>query len=234
MTRPSAHYVKALFEKGARFYDVTNTILSLGIDDLWRRDVARAITDQPSGVVADVATGTAKVAAGIARRHPGLHIVGIDFSPNMVEKGAVRVKRKKLENRIDLVIGDGTMLPLERESVVALTVAFGIRNMPEREAALKEFFAVIKPGGRLIILEFGFPRNRILGSLYSWYFNQVLPWLGSRLIRVDESYRYLKESVYSFPAPEAFMDMIRTAGFKRVSVKPLTVGIVNLFVAEKE
>ncbi len=123
-----------MFEKGAPFYDATNTLLSLGIDDSWRRDIARAITAPEGGVVADVATGTAKVAVNIARIQPHLKVVGIDFSPNMVKKGAKRVQRKRLTNRIDLAIGDGCMLPLCRDSVDAVTIVFGIRNIPAREA----------------------------------------------------------------------------------------------------
>ena len=233
MTRPSAQYVKALFEKGAPFYDATNTVLSLGIDDSWRRDIARAITAPKGGIVADVATGTAKVAVNIARIQPHLKVVGIDFSPNMVAKGAKRVQRKKLTDRIDLAIGDGCMLPLPRNSVDAVTISFGIRNIPAREAALEEFFKVIKPGGQLIILEFGFPRNFILRWGYSLYFNYVLPWLGSLMIRVEKSYDYLKDSVYKFPDPDDFLSMIGDAGFKNVTVKPLTGGIVNMFLAVK-
>ena len=234
MKRPSAHYVKALFEKGAPFYDATNTVLSLGIDDSWRRAIARAIKVPRGGVVADVATGTAKVAVNIARIQPHLRVVGIDFSPNMVEKGAKRVARKKLSDRIDLAIGDGCMLPLPRNSLDAVTIVFGIRNIPAREAALEEFFKVIKPGGQLIILEFGFPRNVVLRWGYSLYFNYILPWLGSLLIRVEKSYDYLKDSVYKFPSNDSFMSMIRGAGFKNVTVKPLTGGIVNMFTAVKQ
>ncbi len=234
MTRPSAHYVKALFERGAPFYDFTNTVLSVGIDDLWRRDIARAISAPEGGVVADVATGTAKVAVSIARRYPHLKVVGVDFSPNMVKRGAKRVMGQQLGERIDFVIGDGCALPFERRSVDAVTVAFGIRNMPARETALQEFFNVLKPGGQLIILEFGFPRNRVLRWLYSVYFNRILPWLGSRLIRVEKAYSYLKDSVYRFPPPDSFVRMIGEAGFKEVTVKPLTGGIVNIFVAAKQ
>jgi demethylmenaquinone methyltransferase/2-methoxy-6-polyprenyl-1,4-benzoquinol methylase len=234
VTRPSAHYVKALFEKGAPFYDATNTVLSLGIDDSWRRDIARAIIAPEDGIVADVATGTAKVAVSIARKHPRMKVIGIDFSPNMVVKGAKRVQRKNLAGHIDLAIGDGCMLPLNRESVDAVTISFGIRNIPAREAALTEFFQVIKPGGQLIILEFGFPSNPVLRWGYSLYFNYILPWLGSVLIRVEKSYDYLKDSVYRFPSNEVFMDMVRDAGFKDVTVKPLTGGIVNMFTAVKQ
>ena len=195
--------------------------------------MARAINAPGPGVVADVATGTAKVAVSIARRHPRLKVVGVDFSPNMIEKGARRLQREKLSERIVLAIGDGCALPLTRESVEAVTIAFGIRNIPARETALKEFFTVLKPGGQLIILEFGFPKNLLFRWLYTLYFNRVLPWLGSRLIRVDMAYDYLRESVYNFPPPEAFMDMIRATGFAEVSARPLTGGIVNLFVAVK-
>lgn len=230
----SEHYIRDLFDKGAPFYDCANTVLSLGIDDLWRRELARSIKKTGPGVVADIATGTAKVAVSIAQENPRLTVVGIDFSSRMVEKGAQRVRRKRLGERISLVVGDGCTLPLPRESVDTITIAFGIRNIPARQTALKEFCEVLKPGGQLIVLEFGFPRNSIVRWFYSFYFNHILPRMGNRLIRVDEAFSYLRNSVYNFPAPESFITLLRAAGFSTAHVRPMTAGIVNLFVAEKQ
>ncbi|HQO79153.1 MAG TPA: bifunctional demethylmenaquinone methyltransferase/2-methoxy-6-polyprenyl-1,4-benzoquinol methylase UbiE, partial [Thermodesulfobacteriota bacterium] len=230
----SERSIRELFDKGAPFYDCTNTFLSLGIDDIWRKALARSIEKKDSGLIVDIATGTAKVAISIARENPHINVVGIDFSAPMVEKGAQRVKKEKFGSRIDLVVGDGCALPLPQESVDAVTIAFGIRNIPRREKALEEFFTVLKPGGQLIVIEFGFPSQPILQRLYTFYFDHILPRVGSRLMRVDGAYSYLRDSVHAFPSPEAFMQMIRAAGFSEVAVRPLTGGIVNMFLARKQ
>lgn len=230
----SEHLIRELFDKGAPFYDCTNTFLSLGIDDLWRKALAHALTTPGPGIIADIATGTAKAAISIVRKHPRLTVVGIDFSAPMVEQGARRVAAAKLDDRISLVVGDGCSLPLPRESVDAVTIVFGIRNIPRREQALREFFTVLKPGGQLIVIEFGFPSQPVLRRLYTFYFDHVLPWVGSRLIRVEGAFRYLRDSVYAFPAPDAFMAMMAAAGFSEMTVRPLTGGIVNMFQALKQ
>ena len=224
--------IKNLFEKGAGFYDFANSLLSFGIDDLWRKEVARSIKTS-NGRVADIATGTAKVAIKIAKRNPNLEVVGIDFSPQMLELGVKRIRKLKLNNKVFLLIGDGCALPLGSESFDAITVVFGIRNMTERESALNEFYSILKPGGQLIIMEFGFPKIPVFRPLYLFYFNHILPRLGNLLLPWGNAYTYLRDSVHKFPSPENFAGMLQAARFTEVNVKPLTGGIVNLFQAVK-
>lgn len=226
--------IKYLFESGASFYDLANRILSLGIDGLWRKEVARSIKSSNHGLVADIATGTAKVAIQITRKKQNLKVVGVDFSPNMLKTGQKKILKYHFENKILLLLGDGCALPFNQNSFDALTIVFGIRNIPERELALKEFYSVLKPQGQLIIMEFGFPQHPILKPLYLFYFDKILPRLGNFLMRWDDAYTYLNNSVHKFPSPEQFMDMIQAAGFNEVTMRRLTGGIVNLFQAIKD
>jgi demethylmenaquinone methyltransferase/2-methoxy-6-polyprenyl-1,4-benzoquinol methylase len=225
--------IKKLFENHASLYDVTNTFLSLGIDDFWRRKVARSLTLPANAIVADIATGTAEVAIHIAREPPRTTIVGLDFSHNMLSLGNKKV-RKFHYNNIFLLSGDATALPFPQNSFDALTIVFGIRNIVNRELALKEFYSVLKPRGQLVVMEFGFPQLPPFRSLYLFYFNHLLPRIGNRLVSSDHAYTYLRDSVHKFPAPEQFMETLKSAGFSKIQRCSFTGGIVDLFKAVKD
>ena len=225
--------IKELFEKQASLYDFTNTFLSFGIDDFWRKRVAQSLCLPDNARVADVATGTAEVAIHIAKQNPKAKIVGLDFSPNMLKRGNKKI-HKFHYNNIFLLSGDATTLPFPKNSFDALTIVFGIRNIINRELALKEFYSVLKPQGQLIIMEFGFPEIPLFRSLYLFYFNHLLPWIGNLLVSSDHAYTYLRDSVYKFPAPEQFMETLRSVGFKKIQRLSFTGGIVDLFKAFKE
>ena len=164
---------------------------------------------------------------------PSAKIVGLDFSPNMLKRGNKKI-HKFHYNNIFLLSGDATTLPFPKNSFDALTIVFGIRNIINRELALKEFYSVLKPQGQLIIMEFGFPEIPLFRSLYLFYFNHLLPWIGNLLVSSDHAYTYLRDSVYKFPAPEQFMETLRSVGFKKIQRLSFTGGIVNLFKAFKE
>ena len=225
--------IKELFEKQASLYDFTNTFLSFGIDDIWRKKVAQSLCLSNNSRVADIATGTAEVAIHIANQNPKAKIVGLDFSPNML-----KLANKKIDkfhyNNIFLLSGDATTLPFPKNSFDALTIVFGIRNIINRELALKEFYSVLKSQGQLIIMEFGFPEIPLFRSLYLFYFNHLLPWIGNLLVSSDHAYTYLRDSVHKFPAPEQFMETLRSVGFKKTQRLSFTGGIVDLFKAFKE
>lgn len=225
--------IKELFEKQASLYDFTNTFLSFGIDDSWRKKVAQSLRLPDDARVADIATGTAEVAIHIANQNPNAKIVGLDFSPNML-----KLANKKIDkfhyNNIFLLSGDATTLPFPKNSFDALTIVFGIRNIINRELALKEFYSVLKSQGQLIIMEFGFPEIPLFRSLYLFYFNHLLPWIGNLLVSSDHAYTYLRDSVHKFPAPEQFMETLRSVGFKKTQRLSFTGGIVDLFKAFKE
>ncbi|HAX98816.1 MAG TPA: hypothetical protein DCY12_08025 [Candidatus Atribacteria bacterium] len=227
-----AREIKELFEKQSSSYDFTNTFLSLGLDNFWRKKVAHSIKIPVGGLVADIATGTAEVAMHIAKRNPTIKVVGLDFSPNMLKLGLKKIRKFHFKN-ILLVNGDAVTIPFPKNSFDAITIVFGIRNIINRELALKEFHTVLKPGGHLIIMEFGFPTTAIFRSLYLFYFNKILPRIGNFLVASNHAYTYLRDSVHRFPSPEKVMGKLRAIGFKEIQKQALTGGVVILFKAVK-
>lgn len=221
-----------MFDAIAPRYDFLNRLLSAGIDRRWR---ARAIAElELSGVetLLDVCTGTADVAlaavAGGAAR-----VVGIDFAGAMLRLGLDKVIAAGAAGRIGLLRGDAMRLPFADAACDAATVAFGIRNVEDPAVACREIARVLKPGGRLAILEFGLPRIPGIRAAYQWYFRQVLPRLGRIVSGHTGAYSYLPASVGAFPPPEEFVKTLYSAGFQTVKAVPLTLGIVYLYVARR-
>ena len=222
-----------MFDAIAPRYDLLNHVLSLGIDRRWRKRAVRALELRPGDVVLDICTGTADVALE-ARAAAGVAaVVGIDFAARMLALARDKVRAAGESGRIRLVRGDAMRLPVRDASVDAVTVAFGIRNVERPEAACGEMARVLKPGGRLAILEFGVPRIPGISTLYLWYFKYLLPRVGTAVSGHDAAYSYLPASVGAFPPPAAFMTILRQAGFTRVEAVPLTFGIVYLYVARR-
>ena len=226
--------VRAMFETIAATYDLQNSFLSLRRDIYWRRALAGAIRMNGRYLVLDVAVGTAEVALEICRQHPAAQVIGVDFSPAMLKVGKQKIAARQLDDRIGMLAGDGRWLPVRNASVDAVTIAFGIRNIEERFAALQEFYRVLKPGGELFIMEFSYPDGPVLGRLYRFYFDHILPPVGNWLSRTDYAYSYLSASVDEFPADSIFMREIEQAGFERLDVKKLTFGIAKIFHGLKE
>jgi demethylmenaquinone methyltransferase/2-methoxy-6-polyprenyl-1,4-benzoquinol methylase len=225
--------VKRMFETIATGYDFQNRFLSMRVDTWWRKKMVENIQECKNGLVLDVATGTAEIALEIAKQRPALQVVGVDFSPGMLGVGRKKIAQRRHEDAIHLFAGDATQLPFKGSRFDAVTIAFGIRNIKEKEAALREFYAGLNTGGQLIIMEFGFPTAPVLGGLYRFYFNKILPWLGDTVSRTGYAYSYLARSVHAFPTNEEFMAMIEEAGFQEVTLKRLTFGIALLFLAKK-
>ncbi|WP_243358263.1 bifunctional demethylmenaquinone methyltransferase/2-methoxy-6-polyprenyl-1,4-benzoquinol methylase UbiE [Fundidesulfovibrio terrae] len=225
--------VRRMFDTIAEGYDMQNSMLSLRIDVLWRKKLARLIpADRPVTVV-DVAAGTAEVAMEIARQRPRASIVGVDFTPAMLKVGLLKLKKRGLGHRIRMAAGDARRLPLPDACADVATISFGIRNVQERDQALSEFFRILKPGGRLYVMEFSLPDNSVLRFLYKLYFDHVLPPFGNWLSRTDYAYSYLMESVYAFPGPEEFSAELRRAGFTQVGQTPLTGGVARIHAGAK-
>jgi demethylmenaquinone methyltransferase/2-methoxy-6-polyprenyl-1,4-benzoquinol methylase len=225
--------VRTMFETIAGSYDLQNSVLSLRRDIHWRKVLARAIPLGARGVVLDVAVGTAEVALEICRAHATARVIGIDFSPAMLRVGLEKIKARRLDRRIAVLAGDGRRLPVRTASVEAVSIAFGIRNIEERSLALQEFYRVLKPGGTLFIMEFSYPDGPLLGPLYRFYFEHILPPLGNWLSRTDYAYSYLAHSVDQFPSDALFLQEIGNAGFQRLGVRKLTFGIAKIFQGTK-
>ena len=226
--------IAGMFDAIAPRYDLLNRMLSAGIDRRWRARAIDALALTGRETLVDVCTGTAdmalesraRAAAGAAR------VVGVDFALAMLEHGVAKVRRAAAAPVV-LVQGDAMRLPVRSASAEAATVAFGIRNVQRPEVACAEMARVLKPGGRLAILEFGVPRVPGLSRLYLWYFTHVLPRIGRLISGHTGAYSYLPASVGTFPPPGAVCAMLTDAGFERVAVTPLTFGIVYLYTGER-
>jgi demethylmenaquinone methyltransferase/2-methoxy-6-polyprenyl-1,4-benzoquinol methylase len=227
----NAAAIREMFSAIAPRYDLLNRVLSLGIDQGWRRFVARRFAVPAGGRVLDVACGTGDLTFAIVDRLPEAVLTGLDFSLAMLERADAKRKLVATRRQVSFVAGSATALPFPPMVFDGLAIAFGIRNVVDREGALAEFVRVLKPGGLAVVLEFSLPRAAWFRALYRGYFHHVLPGIGGLLAR-RRAYRYLPESVGRFPAPPAFAGLMRTAGFRRVRWHPLTMGIVTAYVGE--
>ncbi|BDQ37550.1 ubiquinone/menaquinone biosynthesis C-methyltransferase UbiE [Pseudodesulfovibrio nedwellii] len=225
--------VADMFGRIAGWYDFLNHALSLGQDIYWRYRLAKAARPAPDGIVLDLAAGTMDVSVELLRQYPGCKVAALDFALPMLENGKVKKLKKGRESRIFPVQADGRALPLPDESMSAATIAFGIRNILPREDAYAEFYRVLKPGARLCILEFGTGSKRVWKGLYNFYLDKLLPFIGDRISGDPFAYRYLAETIKSFPDERALGNELLSAGFERVYNVPLMSGIVYLHVAEK-
>lgn len=225
--------VREMFERIAFSYDMQNTVLSMGVDILWRKKLARLAALPPGGVCLDAAVGTGEVACDILNAQPQGRVLGVDFSPAMLRKAQQKRQHKRLEHRLQLVCGDCRKLPVADNTADVCTIAFGIRNIAERVEVLSEFHRVLKPGGRVLVMDFGYPRNKKLRRLYRLYFHHVLPPLGNFLSRTDYAYSYLAESVEAFPSDAVFLDEMARAGFIARQLRLLSFGVARIFSGEK-
>lgn len=227
--------IAGMFDAIARRYDTLNHVLSIGLDRRWRKQAILALRLKPNDRLLDMCTGTGDLAVAAVTAPVGAagDVVGIDFSGEMLRLGLAKVRTAGLSARVHLARGDATSVPLPDESVDAAAVAFGIRNVVDRDRGCREFARVLRPGGRLAVLEFGTPQMPGLKQLYQWYFRAVLPRIGGLISGNRSAYAYLPASVGEFPSPEAFADVLRRAGFSHVDWKSLTFGAVCLYIATK-
>lgn len=231
-----------MFDRIASRYDAVNRVLSLGLDKRWRRRVvaelglhAEADRAQRAWVgetpaILDVATGTGDLAIALATACAGAAVIGLDPSTRMLEIARSKIGQRGLADRISLVQGDAQALPQRDGEVDAATIAFGIRNVPDRDKGLRELARVVRPGGRIAVLELGEPRRGLLGRMARWHSHYLVPRIGGWLSGARE-YAYLQRSVAAFPPPDAFAAMMRNAGLDVLKVIPLTFGVCTLFIA---
>lgn len=218
------------FDAIAARYDLLNRVISFGIDRRWRRKTVRAL-DLHAGMRAlDLATGTADLAIAIASAHLGVDVLGVDPSEQMLAIGKNKVESHALSPRVRLLRGDAQDIEQPDASFDAISMAFGIRNVPDRERALREMARVGKPGARIAILELGEPRGGLLGALARFHVHVVVPTLGALLSGARE-YRYLERSIAAFPPAEEFAALMKSAGLIEVRVEPLTFGVCHLYTA---
>ncbi|MBN2808342.1 MAG: bifunctional demethylmenaquinone methyltransferase/2-methoxy-6-polyprenyl-1,4-benzoquinol methylase UbiE [Deltaproteobacteria bacterium] len=225
-----ARAIREMFSAIAPRYDFLNRLLSLGIDQGWRRTLVRMAVNKEPAAILDVACGTGDVSLALRGKAPGSRIVGLDFSQAMLD--LARVKIECAQARIELVAASAEALPFPAGGFDLVTIAFGIRNVVDQKKALAEFYRVLRPEGRLAVLEFSQPEVAWLRLLYNFYFFKILPLIGGLFAR-RSAYSYLPESVAKFPSREVFAGWLRDAGFLRCRYHSLTFGIATLYLAEK-
>jgi demethylmenaquinone methyltransferase/2-methoxy-6-polyprenyl-1,4-benzoquinol methylase len=218
-----------MFDAIAGRYDAMNRILSLGIDQRWRRRTARALNLKQGARVLDLATGTADLAIEVLRQEPSAHIIGLDPSVGMLEVGREKLRRRGLAENIELQVGDAETLPFGDREFDGVCIAFGIRNVPNRPRALAEMARVTRPGGRVAILELSEPDGGWLAPFARFHVHTVVPALGALLSGARE-YRYLQRSIAAFPPASTFAGVMRDSGLDVLELIPLTFGVCHLYV----
>lgn len=221
-----------MFDDISGRYDFLNHLLSLGIDKGWRRKVRKSLASLEPKNILDVATGTADLAIEMAKLGD-VRITGVDISRGMLDMGDRKLLKQNLNHKITLQQADSENLPFQDNDFDAITVAFGVRNFENLEKGLSEMSRVLKTGGKLAVLEFSQPTNKLVGALYWFYFKNVLPFVGRLFSKNATAYTYLPESVSKFPEGENFATIAKNNGFSQVQMKPLTFGISTLYVCEK-
>lgn len=231
--------VRKLFGSIAGGYDFLNHTLSCGLDILWRRALVRSVSYISGPVFLDLAAGTCDVTLALARHFPERLILAGDLSEPMLRQGAKKISsaaaRKSVSSpdSITLFVCDAFALPLADSSVSAVTIAFGLRNMRPRNAALAEVFRVLRPGGRLSVLEFGNASRKLWGGAYNFYLKRVMPRIGGLLSGDREAYQYLADTIRKFPLAWELKAEMERAGFGRVVYTSMSGGIVYLHTADK-
>jgi len=225
--------VRGMFAEIAPRYDLVNRMLSGGIDVWWRHVTVSRASPPASGAILDVCTGTGDHALAYAAKcGPGVRIVASDFCRPMLDRGIEKSARTGVP--IEWVEADAMALPFPTATFDLVTVAFGLRNIANTSRGLAEMARVLKPGGRLAILEFSLPSTRLVRGGYLWYFRRVLPLIGNTVARnASNAYTYLNQSVEEFPSGDALAALVREAGFERVEQVPLTFGIATLSIATR-
>jgi demethylmenaquinone methyltransferase / 2-methoxy-6-polyprenyl-1,4-benzoquinol methylase len=225
--------VEQMFDKIAPKYDLLNRVLSLGIDIRWRKQAIAYLSAAKPQSILDVATGTADVAILMGKILAPKQIVGIDIANQMLEIGRDKIRQAALPDMITLETGDSERLRFEDNSFDAVTVAFGVRNFENLEKGLAEMWRVMRPGGRVVVLEFSKPHVFPFKQLYNAYFRYVLPLIGRLTSRDVRAYTYLFESVQAFPEGEDFKNILTKTGFQNPSCERLTLGICSIYSAVK-
>ncbi len=225
--------VRDMFDNIAPKYDFLNHTLSFSIDRLWRRRVVRLVRKCRPTHILDVATGTGDLAIEMARKMRNTSVLGVDLSQEMLNVARRKVEARGLDGRVVLEQGDAEHLNVGTAVVDVATVAFGVRNFQDLDAGLGELARTIKPGGKVVILEFSTPRNRLFRALYGFYSRHILPGVGAAVSHDKRAYTYLPESVAEFPSPEAFMKRMEQAGFHNCKARSQTFGIAQIYIGER-
>jgi demethylmenaquinone methyltransferase/2-methoxy-6-polyprenyl-1,4-benzoquinol methylase len=225
--------VADMFNSIAYRYDFLNRFLSAGIDVWWRKKAIQQLQKIAPEKVLDVATGTGDVAIMTYRMLKPEKITGIDISEGMLELGRKKIEKLGLSNTIELQKGDSEVIRFEENSFDAITVAFGVRNFQNLEKGLSEMYRVLRPGGKLVVLEFSKSKNKLLSAPFNFYMNVVTPAIGKIFSKNKDAYTYLNHSVQAFPEGQTFLTIMHEAGFTQTYLKKLSFGICTIYCGSK-
>jgi demethylmenaquinone methyltransferase/2-methoxy-6-polyprenyl-1,4-benzoquinol methylase len=224
--------VADMFNNIAGRYDFLNHFLSLGIDKGWRKKAIAAVIRVKPKTILDVATGTGDMAIAAVKAYP-CKITGVDIADQMLEIGRKKIADQNLQESITLQTGDSEDMPFENSSFDAVMCAYGVRNFEHLEAGLNEMCRVLRPGGKVVILEFSHPSKFPVKQLYEFYFRFIMPTLGKLLSKNARAYSYLHESVMAFPEGTQFCTILEKCGFKDANAQSLTFGVTTIYTAVK-
>ena len=225
--------VAGMFDNIAFRYDFLNRFLSVGIDKRWRKKAINELLAMNPQKILDVATGTADIAIMASSLLKPISIVGIDISEGMLEIGLKKVERLGLQGKIELLKGDSETISFEDNSFDAVTVAFGVRNFENLEKGLKEIRRVLRPGGKLVVLEFSRPSTPVIKQFYHFYMNYICPVMGKFFSKNRNAYQYLNKSIKTFPERKNFTSVLDNLGYRNTYCKSLSLGICSIYCGEK-
>ena len=225
--------VAGMFDDIAFRYDFLNRFLSAGIDIRWRKKALKQLENKKPQLILDVATGTADVAIMASRLLKPNKITGIDISDGMLEIGRKKIQKLDLQNTIELLNGDCETINFSDNSFDAVTVAFGVRNFENLEKGLSEIKRVLKPGGKLVVLEFSKPKSTVVKVVYNLYMKVITPNVGKIFSKNRNAYQYLDESINKFPEGKNFTVILDKLGYRNTYTKPLSLGICSIYCGEK-
>lgn len=235
MIMPKREKVRQMFDDIATDYDALNHIMSLNVDRSWRRRALKEIIiPDRSQKIMDLACGTGDFSIAIAgAMSQDSHVTGVDISEGMLAVMKRKVEDAGLTDRIDITVGSGEELPFPENTFDAVTIAFGIRNFEDREQGLREILRVLKPDGRIIILELSEPSNPVIRWVYNLYFTRIMPVIGRKVSGNSAAYHYLPASVISFPKKQEWMQTMTNCGFGEVRHKAFSLGICRMYAGRK-
>ena len=225
--------VTQMFDGVSKSYDLLNRIITLGIDVRWRKNVVKKLIKEQPKTILDIATGTGDLAIALTKT-AAKKIVGLDISPGMLNVGKEKVTEKKMDDVIEMVIGDSENLNYETGSFDAVTVAFGVRNFENLDLGLQEIHRVLKTGGSFVVLETSVPETTPFKQLYFFYTKKIMPFLGKIFSKDRAAYEYLSDSAAIFPCGEEFNNILIKNGFIEVENKPQTLGVASIYFAKKK
>ncbi len=222
-----------MFDRIAPRYDLLNRLLSFGQDIYWRNKTAQFLPENDNIKVLDLATGTADLLLTLMKEKKVISGTGLDMAKEMLACGQVKINNSKIKKPMTLLRGDACNIPIASDSFEAVSIAFGIRNVPDVNRALREMHRILKPKGRALILEFSLPRSAVIKTVYLFYFRNILPLVGSLISGDSYAYKYLNKTVESFPYGKDFCELMERAGFKMVVEKKMTFGIATIYCGNK-